>query len=299
MQRGFRGIHTALLTPFDEDGAVDESALDELVEDQIGAGAAGVVVNGSTGEFPTLTAAERRRCVDLVSAKAAGRVPVTVHVGAMSTREAVSHAEHATAAGASCLLAVSPYYEPLSDAEIVQYFEAIAAVGPPVMIYNNPAGTGWSLREELIARLAEHRNIRYLKDTTGDARRLFRIRQLCGDDLELLNGQDTMALLGFLAGAEATVWGAPNGVPEACVRLWQITVAEPDLAAARTLWDAFYPVNRFFEENGYSAAVKAAAELRGLRVGDPRPPVTRLDPERKEELSGLLDELNDVLRTLR
>jgi len=193
---------------------------------------------------------------------------------------------------------VSPYYEPLSEGEIVAYFEAIASVGPTVMIYNNPSGTGWNMSEELIARLAEHENIRYLKDTTGDARRLFRIRQLCGEGLELLNGQDTLALLGFLAGAEATVWGAPNGVPEACIRLWQLTVAEPDVPRARTLWDAFYPVNRFFEENGYPAAVKAAAELRGIRVGSPRLPIAPLTPERTEELRGLLDKLNDVLHAL-
>lgn len=295
VERGFRGVHTALVTPFDEQARVDESALAALVEDQIGAGVHGLVVNGSTGEFPALTPTERRRCVEVVSDAAAGRVPITVQVGAMTTAEALAHAEHATTSGAVCLLAVSPYYEPLSDDEVVDFFAAIAAVGPPVMIYNNPSGTGWTMEPHLIARLAEHDNIRYLKDTTGDARRLFRIRELCGSRLQLLNGQDTLALLGFLAGAEATVWGAPNAVPAACLRLWQLTVEATDVPRARTLWDAFYPVNRFFEDEGYAAAVKAGAAMRGLQVGGTRLPIAGLSPERKTALLGLLDRLSEVM----
>lgn len=295
MIQTFRGVHSALVTPFDEQDRVDEDALAALVEDQLRAGLHGVVVNGSTGEFAALTSDERRRTVEVVTGAVGDRAPVTVQVGAMTTREAVGLAEHAAQSGAACLLLVSPYYEPLSEDEVAGYFAAVADVGPPVMIYNNPSGTGWTMSPELIARLAEHDNIRFLKDTTGDARRLFRIRELCGDSLELLNGQDTLALLGFLAGATATVWGAPNAVPYACLRLWQLTVERPDLDAARALWTAFYPVNRFFEENGYMAAVKAGTSLRGVRVGDPRLPVAPLGREQTEELRGLLDGLDRAL----
>ena len=291
----FRGVHSALVTPFDEQDRVDEDALEALVEDQLGAGLHGVVVNGSTGEFAALTSDERRRTVEVVTGAVRDRAPVTVQVGAMTTRESVRLGEHAAQLGAACLLLVSPYYEPLSEDEVADYFSAVAAVGPPVMIYNNPSGTGWTMRPELIARLAEHDNIRFLKDTTGDARRLFRVRELCGDSLELLNGQDTLALLGFLAGAKATVWGAPNAVPDACLRLWQLTAERPDLEAARALWTAFYPVNRFFEENGYMASVKAGTNVRGVQVGDPRLPVAPLGREQTQELRGLLEGLDRAL----
>lgn len=298
MNEGFHGVHTALLTPFDADEEVDLDALRALTEDQVDAGLHGVVVNGSTGEFAALTPAERQSCAEAVTDAVAGRVPVTVHVGAMTTREALAHAEHAAGLGAACLLAVSPYYEAPGDDDVLGYFEAVAAVGPPVMIYNNPSGTGWSMTPELIARLAEHDNIRFLKDTTGDARRLFRVRELCGQSLELLNGQDTLALLGFLAGARATIWGAPNAAPEACLRLWELTVDQPDLARARALWEAFYPVNRFLEDEGYVASVKAGAALRGVTVGSPRRPTTGLPPERREQLHALLRTLADaVVRT--
>jgi 4-hydroxy-tetrahydrodipicolinate synthase len=296
--RPFEGIHTALVTPFDPRERLDEDMVAALVEDLLGNGIRGVVVNGSTGEFPALTVDERKRCVEVASAAAAGRVPVTVQVGAMRTTEAVEHAHHAAEQGAACLLVVSPYYEPLGEAEVVDYFRAIADVGLPVMIYNNPAATGWSMTPELISRLADLEQVRYLKDTTGDARRLFRLQQLCGDRLELLNGQDTLALLGFLAGARGTVWGAPNATPVQCVKLWELTVAAPDLERARRLWDAFYPVNHFFEEEGYVAAVKCATVLRGLDVGAPRRPILPLAPERVEELRRLVAHLDEVTAAL-
>ena len=109
---------------------------------------------------------------------------------------------------------------------------------------------------------------------------------------------DTLALLGFLAGARATVWGAPNATPEACVRLWELTVGDPDLPRARQLWDAFYPVNQFFEDAGYVAAVKAGTALRGLDVGDPRRPILPLSPDARDELRRRLERLDKVLAEL-
>ncbi len=296
MTRSLEGIYTALVTPFDEAERVNEEALAALVEDQIKSGIHGVVVNGSTGEFASLTVEERRRNVELVTQVARGRIPVVVHVAAMTTREAVAHTEHAAGQNAVAVMLVSPWYEPLNEREIEAHLRAVAGVGVPVMLYNNPAATGWSLRPEFIAELAERVDgFRYLKDTTGDPGRLFRIQELVGDRLQLLNGQDTLALLGFLAGTRGAVWGAPNATPEACVELWRRTVQRTDLAAARDLWSAFYPVNRFFEQEGYQAAVKAGANLRGLRVGPPRRPNLPLPPDRVQVLAGLLERLNAAL----
>lgn len=294
----FEGIHTALVTPFDARERIDEHVLAELIEDLLDNGIRGIAVNGSTGEFPALTIDERKRCVEVACKAAGGRVPVTVQVGSMRTTETVDHAHHAAEQGAACLLVVSPYYEALGEEEVVAYYKAIAEVGLPVMIYNNPAATGWSMAPELVSRLADLEQVRYLKDTTGDARRLFRIQQLCGDRLEFLNGQDTLALLGFLAGARGTIWGAPNATPKHCVTLWELTVASPDLDRARRLWDVFYPVNRFFEEEGYVAAVKSATTLRGIDVGAPRRPILPLAPGRAQELRHLLEHLDEVATSL-
>jgi 4-hydroxy-tetrahydrodipicolinate synthase len=289
------GVHVALATAFEDDGALNAEGTAALADDLVRRGVHGVVVNGSTGEFAAMTLAERRRVVEAVIAAVDGRVPVTVQVGAMTTAEAIGHAEHAAAAGAFAGMLVCPYYEPLDEREIEAYFRAVAKVGLPLMIYNNPAATGWSMDPHLIARLSEIDQVRYIKDTTGDAGRIFRIRELCGDGVQILNGQDTLALLGFLAGAQATVWGAPNATPEACVRLWELTVGELDLPAARALWEALYPVTRFFEQSGYVQAVKAATNLRGFDVGPPRHPALPLEADRIAELEPLLDRLASVV----
>jgi 4-hydroxy-tetrahydrodipicolinate synthase len=289
------GVHVALATALHDDGSVNLDGSSALADDLIARGIHGIVVNGSTGEFASLTVEERRRMVETVLEVAGGRVPVTAQVGAMSTAEAVAHAEHAQAHGAFAVMLVSPYYEPLDEREIEAYFRRVAEVGLPVMVYNNPAATGWSMQPTLIARLSEIENIRYLKDTTGEAGRIFGILELCGDRIQILNGQDSLALVGFLAGAKATVWGAPNATPEACVRLWELTVRELDIEAARELWTALYPVMSFFEEVGYTPAVKAATKLRGIDVGPPRHPALPIEARRVEELARLLERLNSVM----
>jgi 4-hydroxy-tetrahydrodipicolinate synthase len=286
------GVHVALVTAFHDDGSLNHDGCAVLADDLINRGVHGVVVNGSTGEFASLTGDERRAVVETVIDAADKRVPVTVQVGAMSTGEAVAHAEHAKTAGAATALLVSPYYEPLDAREIEAYFAAVAEVGLPIMIYNNPAATGWSMEPELIARLSQIQGVRYIKDTTTEAARMFRIAELCGDRLQILNGQDSLSLTGFLAGNRATVWGAPNATPEACVRLWELTVAEPEIEPARALWTAMFPLMRFFEDSGYAQAVKAATNLRGINVGPPRLPALPLSADRIEELTKLLERLD-------
>jgi 4-hydroxy-tetrahydrodipicolinate synthase len=291
----FSGVHVALATAFHADGALNLDGTAALAEDLIDRGIHGIVVNGSTGEFASLTPAERRQTVEAVIGAADGRVPVTAQVGAMTSAEAIEHAEHAMAHGAAAGMLVCPYYEALGEPEIESYFKRVAEVGLPLMIYNNPAATGWSMSPELIARLSEIDGVDYIKDTTTDASRYFRITALCGDRLQVLNGQDSLALLGFLAGARATVWGAPNATPEACIRLWELTVDEPDLPAARALWAAVFPVMTFFESSGYLQAVKAGTNLRGIDVGPPRHPALPLTAARTDELRGLLGGLDAAL----
>jgi 4-hydroxy-tetrahydrodipicolinate synthase len=276
------------VTPFDDERNIDDSVLEQLVVDLIQRGVHGVVVNGTTGEFASLTAAERRRNVEVAIDAADGRVPVTVQVGALTTEEAVAHAAHARQRGADQVMLVAPYYEHLTDPEIEEYVRRVVAVEIPIMLYNNPGATGWSMTPELIASLAQIDGVEYVKDSTDDPRRLFRIAELCGDAIQVLQGTDTLALLGFLAGGTAMVWGAANALPEHCVALWQLAVEQQDLAAAREAWEFLYPVNRYLEEVGYVAAVKAATSLRGIHVGAPRPPLLPLSDKHVEALRGLL-----------
>jgi 4-hydroxy-tetrahydrodipicolinate synthase len=293
----YEGVHVALLTAFGAGGALDHGRTAALACDLIDRGIHGIVVNGSTGEFASLTTDERREILDTVLAAADGRVPVTAQIGAMTTAETVENAEHALKAGAIAGMVVCPYYEAIDDREIEAHYRDVARVGLPIMIYNNPGATGWSMSPDLIRRLAEIHGVDYLKDTTPDATRIFRIRSLVGDRLELLSGQDSLTIATFLAGGtQATVWGAPNAVPEACLRLWELTVALPDPAAARKLWADLFPVLDFFESHGYTQAVRAATNLRGQPVGDGRAPVLAPEPSDIDDLAARLRRLDDALR---
>ncbi|MGW0877499.1 dihydrodipicolinate synthase family protein [Streptomyces sp. NPDC002740] len=292
----FSGVHAALLTAFDAEGALDTTATAALATDLIDRGVHGLVVNGSTGEFASLSTEERRLNLETVIAAVGDRTQVTAQVGAMTTSDALASSEHALKAGAVAGMLVCPYYEAIDEREVEAYFRTVAEVGLPLMIYNNPSATGWSMRPEFIAKLASIDGVRFLKDTTPEVGRLFRIRQLCGDSIEILSGQDSVALAGFLAGgAQATVWGAVNAVPEACVRLWELAVLDQDAERAREFWSYLYPLARFFETHGYAQAVKTATNLRGIDVGSPRLPALPVEESDFAELRQLLTVANEAV----
>ena len=170
MSTRLSGVLTALATPFTPDGQIDENALRLLVDRSIDGGVDGVVACGSTGEFAAMSGAERRFVVETVIDQTANRAPVVAQTGAVSTAEAVELSRHAEAAGASVLMVVAPYYEPLSLDETVEYLRTVAAaVDLPIMLYNLPVATGVNLDPDTVGRLArEIDNIRYIKDTSAD-----------------------------------------------------------------------------------------------------------------------------------
>jgi 4-hydroxy-tetrahydrodipicolinate synthase len=296
MAPALRGVQVALATPFDAEDHVDEPALRRLVDDQVAAGIHGIIVNGSTGEFTSLSAGERRRVVKVALEAADGRVPVIAQVGAMTANEAAGLARHALDAGAFAGMLVTPWYEGLGEQEVLDYVEAVSDTGLPIMLYNLPAATGLNMSPEFLVRVVERaEGVRYLKDTTGDVSRIHRIEQLLGSRLQVLNGQDTLALVAFLAGTQASVWGAPNAAPRSCAELFELAVARQDLAGARELWRRLFPLQWLLEHGGnYIGVCKAAARLRGVDVGDPRRPLVALDDAGVEQVARLLADLGEI-----
>src|SRR5919202_5803716 len=163
----FHGVLPALVTPFTDDGeAIDAAALGAIVERLIGAGVGGFVPGGSTGEFTTLSNAERRALVEVTVEAAPGRVPVVAGTRALSTRETVELSVHAEAAGAAAVMIVPPFYDPLSWRELRAHYAAVAAaIDIPIMYYNLPSATGVTLAAEQLRQLP----IACLKDTGGAA----------------------------------------------------------------------------------------------------------------------------------
>ena len=290
----FHGVLPALITPFTEDGtAIDGAALAAIVERLIGAGVGGVVPGGSTGEFTTLSHAERRQLVEMTVRAADGRVPVVAGTGALSTRETVELSVHAESAGAAAVMIVPPFYDALSWRELLAHYTAVAErISIPIMYYNLPSASGVTLSAEQFRALSEQAGVTSLKDTSGDAVAAMELIQTGGPTL--LNGWDTLTFSALAAGVRAVVWGTASIVPEACVALHRLLIDEIDLPAARELWARLWPLCRFLEGQSYSAAVKTACALVGDTTGPVRAPLLALDDDASAELGRLLEVLSPL-----
>jgi 4-hydroxy-tetrahydrodipicolinate synthase len=284
MPEPFHGVLPALVTPFTDDGdAIDARALTAIVDRLIAAGVGGLVPGGSTGEFTTLTNAERRQLIETTVEAAADRVPVVAGTGALSTRETVELSRHAERAGAAAVMIVPPFYDALSWRELLAHYTAVAdAIDVPIMYYNLPSASGVTLTADQLRALP----VTCLKDTGGDATAATELIQTDGPTL--LNGWDTLTFAALAAGVRAVVWGMASIVPEQCVELHRLLIDDIDLPAARELWARLWPLCQFLEGQSYPAAVKAACRLAGDTTGPVRAPLLPLGDAAIGELEALL-----------
>jgi 4-hydroxy-tetrahydrodipicolinate synthase len=287
----FHGVLPALITPFTEDGAdVDGDALAAIVDRLVGAGVAGLVPGGSTGEFTTLTNAERREVIEVTVQAAAGRVPVVAGTGALSTRETVELSIHAERAGATAVMVVPPFYDALSWRELLAHYTAVAdAISIPIMYYNLPSASGVTLDAGQLRELRRVARVTSMKDTGGDAVAAAELIHAGEEVPTLLNGWDTLTFAALAAGVRAVVWGTASILPEPCVALHRLLIDEIDLPAARELWARLWPLCHFLESQSYSAAVKTACALVGDTTGPVRAPLLALDDDASAELGRLLE----------
>jgi 4-hydroxy-tetrahydrodipicolinate synthase len=287
----FHGVLPALITPFTEDGAaVDADALSAIVDRLVGGGAGGLVPGGSTGEFTTLTNAERRELIDVTIEAAAGRVPVVAGTGALSTQETVELSLHAERAGAAAVMVVPPFYDALSWRELLAHYTAVAnAIAIPIMYYNLPSASGVTLNTDQLRELKRIARVTSLKDTGGDAVATTELIHAGADGPTLLNGSDTLTFAALAAGVRAVVWGTASILPEQCVALHRLLIDDIDLPAARDLWTRLWPLCHFLENQSYSAAVKTACALMGDTTGPVRAPLLPLHDDATAELRGLLE----------
>jgi 4-hydroxy-tetrahydrodipicolinate synthase len=289
MSEPFHGVLPALITPFTDDGAaIDAAALAAIVDRLIDAGVGGLVPGGSTGEFTTLTHAERRQLAEITVEAAGGRAPVVAGTGALSTRETVELSVHAQHAGAAAVMIVPPFYDALSWRELLAHYTAVAdAIDIPIMYYNLPSASGVRLTADQLRELGERARVTCLKDTGGDAVAATELIQTDGPTL--LNGWDTLTFAALAAGVRAVVWGVASIIPEQCVQLHRLLIDDIDLPAARDLWARIWPLCRFLEAQSYPAAVKTACRLAGDTTGPVRPPLLPLGDVEERELTALIE----------
>jgi 4-hydroxy-tetrahydrodipicolinate synthase len=210
----FSGSIVALVTPMKADGAVDFEALDRLTEFHIQQGTDGLVAVGTTGESATLSVEEHIEVVRRVVQKAAKRIPVIAGTGANSTTEAIELTRLAKDAGVDACLLVTPYYNKPTQEGLYLHYKAIAeAVEIPIILYNVPGRTACDMKPETVVRLTQVRNIVGLKEASGSIERNRQLVELVGKKIDLLSGDDDLAVDSTLAGFKGVITVTGNVAP--------------------------------------------------------------------------------------
>ncbi len=274
----FHGSNPALVTPFNEDGSVDEKAFGDFVEWQISEGSNGLVPVGTTGESPTLSHDEHKRVVEMTVEIAAGRVPVMAGAGSNNTAESIELAQHAEKVGADAILVVTPYYNKPNQTGMKSYFSGVAkSTSLPLYIYNIPGRSIIDMTPKTMGELVNaHENIVGVKDATAKVDRVSEQRAACGHDFIQLSGEDSTAL-GFNAhGGHGCISVTANVAPAKCAE-FQKACADGDYEAARKLQDLLYPLHDalFIEPN--PAGAKYALSLLGKMGETLRSPMVPLE----------------------
>jgi 4-hydroxy-tetrahydrodipicolinate synthase len=269
----FKGSLVALITPMDAEGTIDERALAEFVDWQIGQGTHGLVPTGTTGESPTLSHAEHKRVVEITISVARGRVPVIAGTGSNSTAEAIDLTRHAKQAGADAALIVTPYYNKPTQEGMYLHFTAIAdAVDLPIIIYNIPPRSVIDMTPETMGRLAKHPNIVGVKDATANLARPLHTRRACGPDFCQLSGEDHTAVAFLAAGGDGCISVTGNVAPRLCAEMhtaWQSGRAGEAIA----LQDRLLPLHDAMFAETSPGPVKFAASQLGHGAGICRLPL--------------------------
>src|SRR6201994_4986320 len=257
------GVFPYLVSPIDAVGRIKTEVLGKLCDDLIQSGVHGLTPLGSTGEFAYLNTAQRLPAVQATIEAAKGRVPVVAGVASTSTADAVAQARAYQALGADGILAILEAYFSLGDAQIESYFRAIAdAVDIPVVIYTNPQFQRSDLTLDVIARLAAHPRIRYIKDASTNTGRLLSIMNRCGDGIKVFSASAHIPAAVMLIGGVGWMAGPACLIPRQSVELYNLCQAacwDDALVLQRRLWR----INEAFARYNLAACIKAGLSSQG------------------------------------
>lgn len=287
----FRGVFPYLVSPIDASGQIRTEVLGRLCDDLVNAGVHGLTPLGSTGEFAYLNNFQRARIVQTTVEAARGRVPVVAGVASTSTSDAVVQAKEYQKLGADGILAILEAYFPLQDAQVEAYFRTIAdAVDIPVVIYTNPNFQRSDLTIEVIARLATHPRIGYIKDASTNTGRLLSIINRCGDSIKVFSASAHIPAAVMLIGGVGWMAGPACLIPRQSVELYNLCNAgcwDAALHLQRRLWR----LNEAFARYNLAACIKAGLAIQGYEVGDPILPQTALSADDRKAVEAVLREI--------
>jgi 4-hydroxy-tetrahydrodipicolinate synthase len=283
----FRGSMVALVTPF-KNGTVDDEGLRKLVEFQISNGTDVLCPCGTTGESATLSLEEHERVIQVTIEAAAGRVPVMAGTGSNNTEEAIRLSRHAKKAGAAGCLLITPYYNrPTQEGLYLHFHKVAGAVDIPVVLYNVPGRTGVNMLPETIERLAKIPTIVGIKEASGSLEQVSQIINRCGEDFDVISGDDANTLPMMAVGGAGAISVTANIAPRLCASM--IRAAQSgDWKEARRIHHHLLPLHSAMFLQTNPIPVKTAIGMMGLVSGDVRLPLCSMPDELNAKLRGIL-----------
>ncbi|MEN9999104.1 MAG: hypothetical protein RI922_2094 [Bacteroidota bacterium] len=263
MNNPFTGSGVALVTPFNADFSINFEAVRKLVRLQIEGGTDFLVVQGTTGESPTLSQEEKMQLLETVIDENKGRLKIVYGVGGNNTI-AVGETLKKVPAGVDGILSVSPYYNKPTQKGILEHFKYISTCTHlPIILYNVPGRTGSNMLAETTLELAKISNVVAMKEASGNMEQIMELIRLRPEGFGILSGDDAITMPLIAAGADGVISVVANALPEKFSKMVHASQAE-DLATARKEHYDLLPITKMFFEEGNPGGVKVALAVRGI-----------------------------------
>lgn len=284
----FKGSATATVTPF-RDGKVDFEKLGELIDFQIAGGTEAIVINGTTGECSTQTIEESTQAIDFCVRHVNSRIKVIAGTGSNDTQSALFMSQAAEKSGADALMMVTPYYNKTTQRGLVKHFNFLAdRVNLPIILYNVPARTGLSFTAETYKELAKHPNINGVKEASGDFKLIGKTLAEADGEFFVWSGNDEDVVPMMSIGALGIISVLSNVVPAEVAKMAKLCLEGNFTEAAKIHLKYFDLIDKLFIEVSPIPA-KAALNLMGMNIGEPRMPLCEMAPENLEKLKAAME----------
>lgn len=283
----FKGSIVAIVTPF-RDGKIDKKALSELVKWHIKHHTDGIVVNGTTGETPTLSREEQKENIYTVLETVDSRIPVIAGVGSNSTEHTIDNIKTAISCGVDGLLVVTPYYNKPTQDGMFQHFRRISELSPaPIILYNVPGRTGVSLKTETVLRLAEFKNIAGIKEAGGDFKMVMELHSNL-KNFDILCGDDSLNLPMASVGSNGAISVTANVVPNLVSQMYRL-IEKGDFKEAKKIHLKLRHLNNILFIESNPIPVKAVLYIMKKIKNELRLPLTPISKDNFKKLKTIID----------
>ncbi|MDF2627127.1 MAG: 4-hydroxy-tetrahydrodipicolinate synthase [Symbiobacteriaceae bacterium] len=283
-----KGIIPAIVTPFTPAEEVNEAALRQLVRRMLKGGVHGVFALGTNGEFFAMSYEEKVQVAQIVVDEVAGKVPVYLGAGGVTTRETIALAQAFAKIGADALSVITPWFLPFTQGEMVTHFTRLAAATDlPIVLYNIPARAGVALNPPTVAQLAKIDNIVGIKDSSGSFDNILKYISSTEKDFSVLAGTDSLILPALMSGGQGAIAATANLLPEVVVSVYNHFQAG-DFAKAQEAQAYLAPIRNLFASGTLPSVLKESLNMTGIPVGPARRPVAPISDAVRADLLKVL-----------